>query len=224
MAHETKAFDLTPGERQDTLGEIKALLLQVSAQIALADVAQATKDDVKYTDALFKVDHALILANDDDACDTARAPLATCHNYRGQVLVALERRQEAYDAFKQATTVGARALTDAPAARDASRRMLELEQKFGINDLEQQGNSGDGQGRKAQGTGNTISSDQAGVALGDHADDNPHHRDEAPQRRLDQEMSRFPQVHSGSARRRTVVVESDGEINMISPTEVRRLG
>jgi hypothetical protein len=135
MSFETQAFDLDPQERHAILSEIKSLLLRTASLLAHAQQhhhhhhpnhSQKSKAPHDYAEALSVIDDALTLATDPDACDASLAPLATCHLYKGHVLLGLGRCAEAYDAYTLAAAAPPRALVDAPVARDAARRILAL--------------------------------------------------------------------------------------------------
>ncbi|KAI8944420.1 hypothetical protein F4801DRAFT_599831 [Xylaria longipes] len=123
-AFEFKAFDLTSGEKHESLGEIKSLLLLAGSRIQRAKTFGASQAD--WHDILRLVNQALVIAKDPDACDTSLAPLVSCYLYKGHILLALGQEQKAYDAYEKAATGEAHALTDFPAVQQAARLLLEL--------------------------------------------------------------------------------------------------
>ncbi|KAI2633953.1 hypothetical protein GGS21DRAFT_120494 [Xylaria nigripes] len=216
------AFDLTAGERRAVLGEIKAVLLQTGARITRAGKSENSDDE--YHDALVQIDDVLALASDPDACDPALAPLATCHYYRGQILFALDRQEEAYHEFNLAASSKPHTPTDAPAIRDATQRLAELEQYGRRTESTESTGSGAGPVRRdsvryKQVAGphqvekkNTLAdlaldqeqkSKLANVAL--------HWADDIEPTRGG------PANLSGAARRRTVIVETNGQVTMFTP-------
>ncbi|KAI0449433.1 hypothetical protein F5B21DRAFT_494338 [Xylaria acuta] len=126
-AFEIKAFDLTPGEKHESLGEIKALLLLAGSRIQRAKTFGASQAD--WVDMLDLVNRALILAKDPDACDSSLAPLVSCYLYKGHILLELGEEKKAYAAYKKAATGKAHALTDFPAVQQAARLLLEFRDK-----------------------------------------------------------------------------------------------
>ncbi len=103
MALETKAFDLTAEEKHAALGHIRALVLAAGALLARAKKSPAPSPH-DYSDALHLLNRALFMATDADACDASLAPLATCHLYKGDILLALNRVAEAREAYEAAAT------------------------------------------------------------------------------------------------------------------------
>ncbi|KAI1435948.1 hypothetical protein GGR50DRAFT_272405 [Xylaria sp. CBS 124048] len=199
MGFEFPAFDLTLGEKHEILGEIKAILLQMSALIARAENL-CSEDD--YMAALSQIDHALILSSDRDACDPSLAPLATCHLYRGQILLRLGRRQEACESFNLAVSSETRALTDAPAVRDAAKRILEVEKRR------------DSESRSAHRPSIPPRTSSHKRGPGPVYPEPLRERNQRALRMADQIAKRDNNAHMGEHRRRTVVVEKEGELYM----------
>lgn len=69
------------------------------------------------------------MAEDEDACDPALAPLVSCYLYKGHILLALGEEKRAYAAYEKAATGETHALTDFPAVQQAASALLELRNK-----------------------------------------------------------------------------------------------
>ncbi|KAI8625520.1 hypothetical protein F5Y19DRAFT_479436 [Xylariaceae sp. FL1651] len=123
MAFQTTAFDLSATEKHSILATVKSLLLRATSVHERAR-RQQHRSRHDHAEALRIIDHALALATDADACDAALAPLATCSLLKGHILLALGRRAEARDAYTVAATAHTSAVTEAPAAQEAARRLL----------------------------------------------------------------------------------------------------
>ncbi|KAI0183601.1 hypothetical protein EV127DRAFT_413958 [Xylaria flabelliformis] len=124
---ETKAFDLTPDEKHETLGDVKSLLLIAGSRIQKAKTLGASRTD--WHETLDLVNRALIMAEDPDACDPSLTPLVSCYLYAGHCLLALGEESRAYVAYEKAATGEPHALVDFPSVQLAARHMLEMRGK-----------------------------------------------------------------------------------------------
>ncbi|KAI0445081.1 hypothetical protein F4803DRAFT_548492 [Xylaria telfairii] len=126
-AFKTNAFDLTEEEKHVTLGKVKSLLLRTGLGIQRANTFGASP--AAWHELLDLVDKAILIAQDEDACDPALAPLVSCYLYKGHILLALGEEKRAYAAYEKAATGEAHALTDFPAVQQAASALLELRNK-----------------------------------------------------------------------------------------------
>ncbi|KAI1115545.1 hypothetical protein F5Y14DRAFT_410264 [Nemania sp. NC0429] len=123
MSFSTKAFDLTPEDQQVMLGRVKELLLRTNTALIQA---KDTREMDDYDEANRHLEEALVLATDANACDPARAPLATCYLYKGNIHVGLGQYVAAREAFLQAAGAELHALQDIPAAQVAARQAVRI--------------------------------------------------------------------------------------------------
>ncbi|KAI0465946.1 hypothetical protein F4859DRAFT_527667 [Xylaria cf. heliscus] len=124
---ETKAFDLTPNEKDVMLGKVKTLLLLVGSRIQHARESGASTQD--WHDTLDLVNKALLIAKDEDACDQSLTPLLLCYLYKGHSLLALGEEEKAYEEYRKAATGKPQALTDFPAVQQAAKLLQERQDK-----------------------------------------------------------------------------------------------
>ncbi|KAI1505773.1 hypothetical protein F5X99DRAFT_367642 [Biscogniauxia marginata] len=108
----TPVFELTRREKLLFRRDIELLLRQCERILANDRNKLSVVD---YSEALRLVREALMLANDNDACESA--PLARCNLYKGHILRGLRKYPEARDAYLAASKARTNDSLDVVASR-----------------------------------------------------------------------------------------------------------